>query len=67
MSEALLDVTQVRIWSGPDQNRPRVDAHKRAQGGNRTRDLRITSALLYRLSYLGAGSMLAVKVWAPTC
>ena len=27
-----------------------------AQGGNRTLDLRITSALLYRLSYLGAGS-----------
>ena len=26
-----------------------------AQSGNRTHDLRITSALLYRLSYLGAG------------
>ena len=29
-----------------------------AQGGNRTRDLRITSALLYRLSYLGAEAIL---------
>jgi hypothetical protein len=26
----------------------------RAQSENRTRDLRITNALLYRLSYLGA-------------
>jgi hypothetical protein len=26
-----------------------------AQSGNRTHDLRITSALLYRLSYLGGG------------
>ncbi len=30
-----------------------------AQGGNRTHDLRITSALLYRLSYLGAACIVA--------
>ena len=29
-----------------------------AQDENRTHDLRITSALLYRLSYLGNGAML---------
>ncbi len=38
-----------------------------AQGGNRTRDLRITSALLYRLSYLGAENILGVAAQsAPT-
>ena len=31
----------------------------RAQSGSRTHDLRITSALLYRLSYLGAACIVA--------
>ena len=34
-----------------------------AQGGNRTHDLRITSALLYRLSYLGAACIVAAASW----
>ena len=37
-----------------ESNRPVTRKALGAQGGNRTRDLRITSALLYRLSYLGA-------------
>src|SRR3954451_4085404 len=36
-----------------------VTQPNRAQGGNRTHDLRITSALLYRLSYLGAACIVA--------
>ena len=32
-----------------------------AQEGNRTPDLRITSALLYRLSYLGRSSILSLE------
>lgn len=36
-----------------------------ARGGNRTRDLRITSALLYRLSYPGDGRRCYREVVPP--
>ena len=35
-----------------------------AQEGNRTPDLRITSALLYRLSYLGKDTILSPEMHA---
>jgi hypothetical protein len=37
-----------------------------AQEGNRTPDLRITSALLYRLSYLGRSTMLPRPDWSSS-